>query len=87
MELNLTIRKREIYLWLEIHAELAISQPAQLEDPLRLSLSNLAGVLGIPAIDVEGLFPFPIHRGCDDVGMETLHTVGIRGRVDDIGVG
>jgi hypothetical protein len=69
MELNLTIRKRESCFWLEIHADLAIAYSAQFEDPLRLSLCHLASVLGIPAVNIESLFPFPIHRGCDDVGM------------------
>ena len=56
-------------------------------DPLALPLSHLASMLGILTIDIESLFPFPIHRGCDDVGMQAFHTVGIRGRVDDIRIG
>jgi hypothetical protein len=84
---SLTIRKGEIYLWLEIRADLAIAYPAQFEDTFRLPLCYLSGVLGILAIDVESLFPFPIHRGRDDVGMQAFDAVGIRRRVDDIRIG
>ena len=54
---------------------------------LNLSLRYSAGVLGVPSVDIESLFPFPIHRGRNDVGMEALNTVGVRGSVDDTGMG